>query len=880
MPHPADTRSPLAMSHISVSGLERNDATDDALARLMGGSSSNKKSASNAVWDDVLAKASNPVTYADGEDDPFQSVKKSKPLSAASTAASSPSGSSLNEKQAAEAKKISAAAAKISRRAPEKPVPPPMPAAAVRIAAGSFQAVNPTIAEDDILKQPVQDFVHPKLRRSLTDILKVERLTGIQQLSWAAMVDPTVDVMIRSETGSGKTLAYALPLAHQILTRCDEHPLKRESGTVLIVMCPTRELVLQVTDTLTLLLRHALFLTVGGIHGGESRHKEKARLRKGLPILVTTPGRLLDHLKATASFQVVNLTAIVMDEADRLLDMGFEKSVREVVDLIATKTNHSTDVKHVLVSATITDAVERLSHFALRPNVRRIGETEDTFSIPDTLQQHYVCVPMKHRLAALISFLRAQLDAGASRMVVFVSTADAAEFLYYMLSRLQNPFLRAKGGYIGRVESRPAKQRVKKMIAAANQHVRSDGQHAENEEVVTFDASDSEDENNEEEEEAEKMTARGVERDMLPAALLKLHGNMSQVDRAAVFHAFKHGGAGADRSVLFTTDVAARGLDMPNINWIVHYDPPTDAPSYIHRIGRTARIGRSGDSMLFLDPNQEAYAAYLTQFLTSKPAKGSDPQEEKGSAAGPAMMKKTYETLLFYLSKLDPLPTHSVFNSTATLEHAITKLVMRVDKGKRWSQRGRARQDGEDGMDEDGGEGEAEDNLSRMALFAYQSYLRAYAAVPREIRHQFFDSRLLHLGHVAQSFGIDKSPAEVQQQLRRYVQEDRRLARDHRGGQPSTSSSTHGKRDSGKVRDDEADEAEEDPIPPSTSQSGKVMLVGSANRKRARVEVSHDNRYHSTLVQKQRKMTRDWSERKREEDGPRIKPLQFTEFDA
>lgn len=757
----------------------------------------------------------------------------------------------------------------------------------------SFNANNPVIKDEDMLNQPVQTFVHPKLRRAVTDLLHIEKLTRIQRLSWSGMCDSTSDVMIRSETGSGKTLAYGLPLAHQLLTTCDQSPIKREeAGTLLAVICPTRELVQQVTDTFTLLLRHALFLTVGGIRGGESRHKEKARLRKGLPVLITTPGRLLDHLKSTSCFMVHRLQALVLDEADRLLDMGFERPIREMTEILQEKVEAYEKVKRVLVSATITDAVERLSHFALRPSVLRFGETEDCFSIPSTLHQHYVCVPTKHRLSALVSFLRSQLDAGAIRIVIFVSTADAAEFLYYLLSRLKNPFQKETVG--GRETRRKTdtrrKMSVRKMTELANRGVRRFGDDndsddsGEGEAVVTFDETES-DEDLDTPAEKEKIFGRGD--DMLPAHIYKLHGNMAQVDRAAVFHAFKygphHGKSGKKdeekqssqeaKSLLFCTDVAARGLDMPDVHWIVHYDPPVDPASYIHRIGRTARIGRSGDSMLFLSPHEEGYASYLSQFLQQKSENEASQAPESDS--GVMIKKKNYETLLYYLTKLDSSVErrNTMFHSAATLEHAINKLVMRAEHRHRWVRRGpqRAAGNGEDdGMEST--ENDGSDNLCRMALFAYQSYLRAYAAIPKEVRTKFFDSRLLHLGHVAQSFGIDKSPGEVQRQLQSYMKEDRQLGRDEKY------------RVRNATRDEPAEEGGEETVTPATSDRGQaVPLIGTSGnqqRKRQRVEVDNKDRYRSMLVQKQRKLTRDWVEKKRAEDGPRVKPLQFTEFDA
>ncbi|ESL08795.1 hypothetical protein TRSC58_03497 [Trypanosoma rangeli SC58] len=148
--------------------------------------------------------------------------------------------------------------------------------------------------------------------------------------------------------------------------------------------------------------------------------KERTRLRKGIPrFFISTPGRLLDHLKATASFRVEELQTIVLDEADRLLDMGFEQTIREIMGMLLEQTENAArsrvvgssevqekySLKRVLVSATITAGVERLSHFALRSNVLRVGETEDAFFIPSSLRQHYALVPIKHRLSTLISFL-------------------------------------------------------------------------------------------------------------------------------------------------------------------------------------------------------------------------------------------------------------------------------------------------------------------------------------------------------------------------------------------------------------------------------------------------------------------------------------------
>lgn len=643
---------------------------------------------------------------------------------------------------------------------------------------GAVEAAAP--AEETSL---VKDILHPKLLRSVSEKMKIERLTRVQQLAWGPMMDPELDVLIRSETGSGKTFAYMGPTLHRLLTDCDTTKIDRTAGTLIMVMAPTRELVEQVAHVTSILLQNAQFVTVGAIHGGDNRHKEKARLRKGIHVLVTTPGRLLDHLTTTASFEHSKLQTLILDEADRLLDMGFEKSIRSIMEMIKPK-------KRVLVSATITDAVQRLSHFALGSNSVQVGETEDTFQVPASLRQHYSLVPAKHRLSALVTFLRCQLDAGSKRIVVFLSTSDSAEFHYSLLSRLRNPFSSRKRMYnVNRNEAvqRPAKMSSKKMTSMANRHL-EDGEDPED--VVTFDDDDDEADNDE----AERLDDKNS---FLPVNIFKLHGNMSQVDRASVFHAFKHGGAPkskdgsspavtqSSQAVLLCTDVAARGLDMPHIDWIAHYDPPSDERCYIHRVGRTARIGRVGDSMLFLMPHEEEYAKYLSTFIAM-------PIEEK-----------KFEVLLYYLTKLDPSSHHNWMQSTAALERGVSQAI-RDDK----------------------------EGLGKICLFAYQSYMRAYSGYPKPVR-RFFNADLLHLGHMAHSFGIDEKPSELKKTLRGLVKDERKIYRD-------TSRFKQGER----------------------------------------MEIDTKETYHSTLVNKGMKHSRDYHDHKQATTVRTAKPLEFSEFDA
>ncbi|KEG14518.1 ATP-dependent DEAD/H RNA helicase [Trypanosoma grayi] len=401
------------------------------------------------------------------------------------------------------------------------------------------------------------------------------------------------------------------------------------------------------------------------------------------------------------------------------------------------------------------------------------------------------------------------------KIIVFVSTADSAEFHYFLLSRLKSPFagVRKGGRNYGLPQQRAHRYSLKKRTEEANRHTYDDS-----EDVVTFD----EDSDNEDEGETQTLSETNA---ILDVNIFKLHGNMTQVDRASVFHAFKdvdNSARCSGKGVLFCTDVATRGLDMPKVDWIVHYDPPTDPACYVHRIGRTARIGNVGDSMLFLMPHEEGYASYLSNFIAS---------ESKATSGGDKtplalIEEKKYESFLFYLTKLDPKANHMWMHSTATLERAISRLVMKRDA------------DAGSSMDDDDGKN---DDLTRLALFAYQSYIRAYSGHSRELKRLFFDSDSLHLGHVAQSFGVDKKPSEVRMQLQSIIREDRKISRE--------------------------------------TSSRAVEEVNGRPRKRLQVEVRNDDRYRSTVVQKQRKVTRDWYERKKR-DEPTHRALHFTEFDA
>lgn len=148
----------------------------------------------------------------------------------------------------------------------------------------------------------------------------IKQSTVVQSMAIPSILSNNCNHIIKSQTGSGKTLAYLVPIINDLMNL--KPAISRNDGTRCLVIAPTRELCAQISEVLQILTSCCVRIVGGSITGGEKRKSEKARLRKGVVVLVGTPGRLLDHLKTTESFNLTNLKYLVLDEADRLLDMG------------------------------------------------------------------------------------------------------------------------------------------------------------------------------------------------------------------------------------------------------------------------------------------------------------------------------------------------------------------------------------------------------------------------------------------------------------------------------------------------------------------------------------------------------------------------------
>uniref|UniRef100_A0A6B2L144 ATP-dependent RNA helicase n=1 Tax=Arcella intermedia TaxID=1963864 RepID=A0A6B2L144_9EUKA len=486
--------------------------------------------------------------------------------------------------------------------------------------------------------------------------------TSIQSSAIPAIMNNS-NVLVKAETGSGKTLTYLIPIVSRLL---DLDTVDRTQGSYALVIAPTRELVLQIYEVLSQLVKAFPWIVVGHIIGGEKKKSEKSRIRKGITILIATPGRLLDHLQNTNAFKLNFLKWLVFDEADRLLDMGFEREVTQIMKLLNEKAlNEQNPIprQNLLLSATLSKALSNLASVNLEKPVfigldSAVEEKEDnernynTHKIPDTLNQFFITTPMKKKLILLATFLRWKVkEEKDCKIIVFFSNCDSVEYFFTLFSAIQTPTLPP--------------------------HMVKKGQ-----------------------EEYESL---------VPTQLFKLHGNMAQNTRTPTFHTFRN----SNSAVLFCTDVAARGLDLPHVNWIVQYDPPSDPRAYIHRVGRTARIGQSGNAVVFITPQEKSYI----QVLNSK----NMFLEEMPFESVVAHLKTNFEKNL----QNDPEV------EMGALQFRFQFAVQKTDKDV---------------------------DFQAMAVLAFQSFVRSYATHTKSTRH-IFDMKNLHLGHLAKAFALQDPPS-------------------------------------------------------------------------------------------------------------------------
>ncbi len=342
--------------------------------------------------------------------------------------------------------------------------------------------------------------LQPELLRALAD-LKFTEPTPIQTDAIPPAL-PGRDVLASAETGSGKSAAFGLPLLSLLMDR-------PRGKTHALILAPTRELAEQITVHLAALARHTT-IRVAAIYGGVGFAGQISNLRRGAEIVVATPGRLLDHMRSgNAKFRDVSM--VVLDEADRMLDMGFLPSVRRILESLPAP-------RHTMFfSATLPPAISALVRDMLRDPVRiEIGVKNAPV---ETLTQRLYAVPQEHKADLLLELLK---DNNIYSAITFTRTKSRANRLAAILAK-----------------------------------------------------------NN------------------VPVDLI--HGDRTQSQRTRALDQLKRNKI----RVLVATDIAARGIDVAELDYVVNYDVPLISEDYLHRVGRTARAKASGCAVTFVSADEE-----------------------------------------------------------------------------------------------------------------------------------------------------------------------------------------------------------------------------------------------------------------------------------
>lgn len=604
--------------------------------------------------------------------------------------------------------------------------------------------------------------------------MELKTPTGIQKAAISQMLKDDSDAFIQSETGSGKTLAYLLPLVQRIMTMSEkmkeaqadysQNPLllHRDSGLFALVLAPTRELCKQISVVLERLLGCARYIVAGHVIGGEKKKSEKARLRKGLNILVATPGRLVDHLENTKVLDVSNVRWLVLDEGDRLMDLGFEEDITKIVNMLDQKKRPGGSSKWpglpqkrttVLCSATMKMNVQKLGEISLKDAalIKNDTATEDqnsgdrgagtttnengtmnsAFLAPAQLKQSYIVVAAKLRFVTLTALLKRTFARKGSVMkaIVFLSCADSVEFHFKAFTTA----LESENQNEVDASRRPSQPDAGKDSDA------EDLQAPKTSSSTTTAAKDTSD---------SIHSSPVLSSPSNPLTLYKLHGSLPQATRTSIVNSFAQT---TTPSLLLATDVASRGLDLPNLDLVIEYDPAFSTDDHLHRIGRTARLGRDGRAIIFLLPGKEE--GYVTVLKSSYRQQrnnndGGETSFPDGTIASVTslsadeILKRGFTPSNGVIATKKDASTQQPWDVRATnLQLALERWVLSTPTTPSSSAAPALKPR----------------DLSRKA---FQSHIRAYATHTATER-KWFDIKDLHLGHLCKSFGLRETPSGV-----------------------------------------------------------------------------------------------------------------------
>ncbi|OAD61872.1 putative ATP-dependent RNA helicase DDX10 [Eufriesea mexicana] len=426
---------------------------------------------------------------------------------------------------------------------------------------------------DETKAKKFADFpLSPKTLKGLAENNYFE-MTDIQRQSIGLALRGN-DILGAAKTGSGKTLAFLIPVLE--ILYCKQWT--RLDGLGALVITPTRELAYQIYETLRKIGQHH-DISAGLIIGGKDLKFERRRMDQ-CNIIICTPGRLLQHMDENPLFNCINMQVLVLDEADRCLDMGFEHTMNSIIENLPSKR------QTLLFSATQTKSVRDLGRLSLKDPMYVSVHEHATYTTPEALQQSYVVCTLEDKISMLWSFIRNHLK---QKIIIFFTSCKQVKYMYEAFCRL-----------------RP-----------------------------------------------------GI-------SLLALYGTLHQLRRMEIYETF----CKKQFAVLFATDIAARGLDFPAVNWVVQMDCPEDVNAYIHRAGRTARFQRDGECLLVLLPSEEKMVEKLKErkipisMIQINPTKLQSPQRKLEAllARDVSLKESAQRAFVTYIKSVFLMKDKEIFN--------------------------------------------------------------------------------------------------------------------------------------------------------------------------------------------------------------------------
>ncbi|MDB4727199.1 DEAD/DEAH box helicase [Saprospiraceae bacterium] len=378
---------------------------------------------------------------------------------------------------------------------------------------GKLFLANSPIKLDDM---KFEDYpITPELKKSIAK-LGFRRPTDIQYKSIPPILKGE-DVLAIAQTGTGKTAAFGIPILHYLHQKRVRE--RRPDGIKCLIMVPTRELALQITEVLQDLGKHTLVKTAC-IFGGVDQEPQIDRLEKRLDILVTTPGRMFD-LVSQGHLRLNRIEILVLDEADHMLDLGFIKDIRDLMRFLPKKR------QTLFFSATIDEKIKKLAYSLVTKPIRIQVSPKDPVS------------------------------KNVDHAVTFIEMDDKRFFLERLVK--ENP----EAKILVFVRTKVRAERVKKAMGRV---------------------------------EIQSLT---------------IHGDVEQNKRLNVMNQFKNG----DIKILIATDVSSRGIDIPNVNYVVNYDLPEQPENYVHRVGRTGRGKNRGNAVSFCSTEEKVLLDEIQELI-------------------------------------------------------------------------------------------------------------------------------------------------------------------------------------------------------------------------------------------------------------------------